>query len=89
MEGVSELRDVLDSRKALTPVIALKANQVTQAEALQVQTAPLLQVMMNNQQLRAMGLPEVPIPSTLPPITQALIIVPTTQAPPITISESR
>lgn len=64
-------------------------NKVTQAEALQVQIAALLQVVMNNQQLRAMGLPKVPIPSTLLPITQASVMVPTTQAQPITINDSR
>lgn len=92
MEGVPNLMDVLDSRKAMTQVVATSTmtnDKVTHAEALHVQTVALLQVMLNNQQLRAMGLPEVPIPSTLLPITQASVIVLTTQFSSITISDSR
>lgn len=68
---------------------AAVTNQATRAKSLKAQTTILLQILQNNNELRAMGEPELAISVTLLPGIKDQVTTPTKRPPPITISDSQ
>lgn len=64
-------------------------DQTAMVESLKAQTATLLRIVLNNQELRTMGEPELAIPITLLPGIQAQVVITTKKPPSIIISDSQ